>query len=580
MNVPRNSLNEQGFVAAAGGLSFGLRLALFGLFGVLASLAVRAVEIPLRNWVPPSSGGGITTQSDITLPLPFIGLSPCRLVDTRGNGAPITGGKFAGGEAREYILPGLCGIPVTAKVISLNVTATETNGVGFLSVYPNGTPFPGTSTLNYTTIGVTIANAAIVPLGSSISGTGITVIAGVSGAHVVIDTNGYFSGQPDSGLPLAVTSNSGWAIIGTNHFNDNRAIGVGGYAINPTADSSGVFGRIGLSFPVLGCCGPAGVRGEGDHVGTLGLSHTIGSAGRLLHADGYALAGGDLGNRVTDNISYGVQGASLSAGVGSAGVFGVDISGPPNPGSVCCSIAGVRGVSLSHFGVDGVSRNGRGVVGWNMDFNGQLRTVGVLGWDDVVAIQYAGALQGTGPLSTVEPHPIDASKAIRYTSLEGNEAGMYFRGRGKFERGLARIRVPEDFRIVTDPEGLTVQITPIGEMASYAVVRADLDEIVVKASRNVEFYYAVNGVRRAYKGWEPMVSSDSTFVPDSADATLPAYFGEEERRRLIANGTYRPDGTVNLETAQRLGWTRMWEKRQKEKEEAAENFRSTALSPR
>jgi hypothetical protein len=560
-------------------LSFGVRLSVLGFSGLLSSFAIRAVEIPLRNWTPPSNGGGITTQSDITLPLPFIGLPPCRLVDTRGNGAPITGGKFAGGESREFILPGICGIPVTAKVISLNVTATETNGLGFLSVYPNGTPFPGTSTLNYTTFGVTIANAAIVPLGSSISGIGITVTAGVSGTHVVIDTNGYFSSTPDSGLPFAVTANSGWAIVGTNHYNDNRAIGVGGYTINPTADSAGVFGRIGLAFPVLGCCGPAGVRGESPHVGVLGLGKDIGVAGRIYDPDGNAVAAGDLAVPTGPNATFGVRGTSLVSGVGSAGVKGSDYTGEPTNVGTCCGIAGVRGVSRSNIGVQGVSRDASAVVGLNLDGAGSILALGALGVNDALGIYYQNGLAGTGTKSFVEPHPTDASKAIRYVSLEGNEAGTYFRGRGKFERGLARIRVPEDFRLVTDPEGLTVQITPIGEMASYAVVAVGLDEIVVKASRNVEFFYAVNGVRHAYREWQPIVTSQDFFMPESADEKLPAYFNPEERRRLIANGTYNADGSVNIETARRLGWTRVWEERREKVEEAIARARANnALS--
>ncbi len=552
-------------------ISSGVRLSLVGLFGVLASVALSAVEIPLRNWTPPANGGGITTQSDVTQPIPFIGLPPCRLVDTRGNGAPITGGKFAGGESREYILTGLCGLPVTTKAVSLNVVATETDGAGFLSVYPNGTPFPGTSTLNYTAAGVTIANAAIVPLGTT---GGITVTAGGSGTHVVIDTNGYFSGQPDSGYPFAVVANSGWAISGTNFYNDNHAIGVGGRVVNPTADSAGVLGQIGLAFPVLGCCGPAGVRGESPHVGVVGLGKDIGVAGRIYNADGNATAAGDLAAPTGPNATFGVRGTSLVSGNGSAGVKGSDYSGEPTLVGTCCGIAGVRGVSRSNTGVDGASRDGVGVIGWNMDGAGSILAWGALGVNDALGIYFSNGLAGTGTKSFVEPHPTDASKAIRYVSLEGNEAGTYFRGRAKFERGLARISVPEDFRIVTDPEGLTVQITPIGEMASYAVVRVGLDEIVVKGSRNVEFFYAVSGERRGYKNWQPIVSSEEFFMPESADEKLPAYYGLEERKRLITNGTYNADGTVNMETAERLGWTRIWEERKRNEEAAVARARA------
>ena len=30
------------------------------------------------------------------------------------------------------------------------------------------------------------------------------------------------------------------------------------------------------------------------------------------------------------------------------------------------------------------------------------------------------------------------------------------------------------------------------------------------------------------------------------------------KSRLIANGTYNADGTVNMDTAKRLGWTEKW----------------------
>jgi len=167
----------------------------------------------------------------------------------------------------------------------------------------------------------------------------------------------------------------------------------------------------------------------------------------------------------------------------------------------------------------------------------------------------------TGTKSFIEPHPTDASKVIRYVSLEGPEAGTYFRGRGKFQNGLAIIEVPEDFRMVTDPEGLSVQVTPIGELATVAVLRIDVDGILVKASRNVEFFFTVNGVRRTQKDLKPIVPGDE-FMPRSADARMPGYLTEGQKALLISNGTYNADGTVNRETAERLGWAKAWKERE------------------
>ena len=78
----------------------------------------------------------------------------------------------------------------------------------------------------------------------------------------------------------------------------------------------------------------------------------------------------------------------------------------------------------------------------------------------------------------------------------------------------------------------------------------------------MEFFYTVNGVRRAYKNVQTIVENEKFFVPDSPNARIPAYLSADERQRLIDNGTYKPDGTVNVETATRLGWDRKWSERE------------------
>jgi hypothetical protein len=96
--------------------------------------------------------------------------------------------------------------------------------------------------------------------------------------------------------------------------------------------------------------------------------------------------------------------------------------------------------------------------------------------------------------------------------------------RARFQNGIAKVSVPEDFRIVTDPEGLTVQVTPVGAIATIGVIRMSLDEIVVMSSRNVEFSYLVQGVRRAFReiksasrlGWDKKWEKRKTPVAQPA----------------------------------------------------------------
>ena len=50
-------------------------------------------------------------------------------------------------------------------------------------------------------------------------------------------------------------------------------------------------------------------------------------------------------------------------------------------------------------------------------------------------------------------------------------------------------------------------------------------------------------------------------MPETPDARMPSYLTEGQKEMLVSNGTYRADGTVNLETARRLGWDKDWERR-------------------
>jgi len=184
------------------------------------------------------------------------------------------------------------------------------------------------------------------------------------------------------------------------------------------------------------------------------------------------------------------------------------------------------------------------------------------------AVFALGNLGAAGAKHFVEPHPVDPSKVILYSSLEGREVGTYFRGTARTAGRKAVIEVPEDFRIVTDEEGLTVQLTPVGPLATMSVESEDLNRIVVRSSQEVTFHYLVQGVRRAFKDFEP-VAKGMEFAPRSAQEKMPAYLTEEAKRRLIANGTYNADGSVNMETAERLGWAKAWREREEEAKAAA-----------
>ena len=477
--------------------------------GFVCAAAGAQVGPVIPNWPVPPYHQGIHAMGDVTSPLPFIGLAPCRLADTRGNGFAGAYGppSLTAGAPRSFTLTGQCGIPASATAVSLNVTVDRTTGPGFILIYPQGGTQPLVSTVNYAA-GQTIANAAIVPLGSG----GITVIAGVSGTDLVLDTNGYFSDTPGNQANYLTINNN--SIL---------------YSLTTTNASSS-------------CSGICGIRAQVAH--------------------GYAVGGVSLG---TGGTNIGVYGTTQAVLGGSAGVFGLDGSGEPGGSLIGFVSGGVRGDSKSNVGVIGVSE-ATAVDGDLVNGAGTTIAAGELGaafgtafdsttgpWG-VFAFGNSGA---TGSKHFVEPHPSDPGKVILYSSLEGREVGTYFRGTAKVVDHQAVIEVPEDFRIVTAEDGLTVQLTPVGAFAQMYVEGQDLGRIVVRSSRDVTFHYLVQGVRKAFRDFQP-VAAGGEFVPRSAADRMPAYLTEEAKARLISNGTYNADGTVNMATAEREGWTKIW----------------------
>ena len=121
--------------------------------------------------------------------LGFYTLTPCRVFDTRVASGPTLGAPLTCGTAQSFTVAGKCGVPTSAKAVSLNLTGTGSIAQGNLRLFASGTPAPLVSNLNYTA-GQTRANNAVAPLGD---GGQISVLCSPSGStHVVLDVNGYF----------------------------------------------------------------------------------------------------------------------------------------------------------------------------------------------------------------------------------------------------------------------------------------------------------------------------------------------------------------------------------------------------
>jgi uncharacterized repeat protein (TIGR01451 family) len=123
-------------------------------------------------------------------PADFFTVSPCRVVDTRNPPGPLGGPALPAQETRTFTVAGTCGIPSTAKAVSLNVAVTQASALGNLRIYPAGTHVPLVSTVNYRA-GQTRSNNAVVAMNAS--GELAAFNGQASGTtHVILDVNGYF----------------------------------------------------------------------------------------------------------------------------------------------------------------------------------------------------------------------------------------------------------------------------------------------------------------------------------------------------------------------------------------------------
>jgi hypothetical protein len=106
--------------------------------------------------------------------------NPVRVLDTRTAGSTALA-------AGSVVAVSAGGAPVTATAVIATITATQTGGPGYVTVWPCGLGRPTTSTLNYGT-GVTTAGLTIVPRGADGSFCLFTSAA----AHLVVDVAGWF----------------------------------------------------------------------------------------------------------------------------------------------------------------------------------------------------------------------------------------------------------------------------------------------------------------------------------------------------------------------------------------------------
>jgi hypothetical protein len=167
--------------------------------------------VVLKHWTAPPywqlseserDAAGLTPRAQSPAnSLVFVGMTPCRVVDTRsGQGFPGAFGppSVAAGTSRTFPIQSsaTCTIPSIAQTYSFNIAVVPSTPSGFITAYPTGQPLPLAATLVWSQGAIT-SNAGVVSGGT---GGSIDVFAN-SATDIVIDINGYYA--PQAGVTLA-----------------------------------------------------------------------------------------------------------------------------------------------------------------------------------------------------------------------------------------------------------------------------------------------------------------------------------------------------------------------------------------
>ena len=144
-------------------------------------------------------------------PYQYHAVTPCRSYDSRVDSDGAT--PFSRGR-HNFRLKGTCGIPATAKAVTVNATIVTPTSPGWLVTFPSDATEPGVSTLNFVAGEPAIANGAILPVDPDAPGSGICdpvtdtsatpgancdtavrialQLAGAQTSHLIFDITGYF----------------------------------------------------------------------------------------------------------------------------------------------------------------------------------------------------------------------------------------------------------------------------------------------------------------------------------------------------------------------------------------------------
>ncbi len=256
-------------------------------------------------------------------------LAPCRLIDTRGFGAPIQGGAFAPNERRSYAPNGLCGLPTTgvASVLLSFTTDNLTPGSGGnLSILAPAAA--ATATVGVFDLQTVWAAASTVVTTGSAAQFDVLVIT--ASAHVVVDILGYFA-PPQGGAVTSVTAGTG---LTGGTITSSGTIGLAATNLLPTVACAA--NQIPKWNGSAWACAADNDTNSGGTVTSVGASAPLASSGgtapNISLTGTIAVTNGGTGATTlpANGILYGQGTGAVGSAVGVAGQLLAGTAGAPS----------------------------------------------------------------------------------------------------------------------------------------------------------------------------------------------------------------------------------------------------------
>ena len=317
----------------------------------------------------------------------------------------------------------------------------------------------------------------------------------------------------NNGSTYALTANGDVLLEANAYIGGNLAVGTGTPSIDLAIDDSdtGFSGSPGAVDVVLNGNPELSVRS-----GKVGLGTTAPAVDLAIDdADtGFNASAGAL-DLVLDNASK-IFVRSAGLGIGKTPSAALDVVGSAYFREAGSAVrARIFTNATNDCGEIWTQSSSGAITAWIASYKNGATTTGIVAacdnagatqaWVDVTSAGQGRVIADVKNFRAINPR--DPQTDIYYASLEGPEAAMYVRGKGRLVNGRAMIDLPDHFTSLANAETLTIQLTPASFRSKGLGYEVGQDGSIVigelaDGRGSYEFSWVVTAVRKGFEDYE------------------------------------------------------------------------------